>query len=69
MLLYALTTAIKAAERGAYEYLPKPFDLKELVAVVGRALKAPKNGKGTPQRPPEAEERVYVAGGAERQQQ
>ena len=28
-------TAIKASERGAYEYLPKPFDLKELVAVVG----------------------------------
>src|ERR671921_411038 len=31
-------TAIKASERGAYEYLPKPFDLKELVAVVYRAL-------------------------------
>ena len=28
-------TAITAAERGAYEYLPKPFDLNELVAVVG----------------------------------
>ena len=37
-------TAITAAERGAYEYLPKPFDLKELVAVVGRALREPKNG-------------------------
>jgi two-component system nitrogen regulation response regulator GlnG len=35
-------TAITAAERGAYEYLPKPFDLKELVAVVSRALKEPK---------------------------
>jgi two-component system nitrogen regulation response regulator GlnG len=35
-------TAIKASERGAYEYLPKPFDLKELVAIVGRALAAPK---------------------------
>jgi two-component system nitrogen regulation response regulator GlnG len=50
------TTAIKAAERGAYEYLPKPFDLKELVAVVGRALKAPKSGKGHASRPPEAED-------------
>ena len=30
-------TAIKASERGAYDYLPKPFDLKELVAIVGRA--------------------------------
>ena len=29
-------TAITAAERGAYEYLPKPFDLNELVDVVGR---------------------------------
>src|SRR6201989_2855172 len=35
-------TAIKASERGAYEYLPKPFDLKELVAVVGRALTRPR---------------------------
>ena len=25
----------------AFEYLPKPFDLKELLAVVGRALAAP----------------------------
>jgi two-component system nitrogen regulation response regulator GlnG len=36
-------TAIKASERGAYEYLPKPFDLKELIAVVGRALSRPKD--------------------------
>ena len=34
-------TAVKAAQRGAFEYLPKPFDLKELLAVVGRALAAP----------------------------
>jgi two-component system nitrogen regulation response regulator GlnG len=50
------TTAIRAAERGAYEYLPKPFDLKELVAVVGRALREPKAGKSANQRPPEAED-------------
>src|SRR5918994_4159406 len=36
-------TAITATERGAYEYLPKPFDLKELVAVVGRALSRPRS--------------------------
>jgi two-component system nitrogen regulation response regulator GlnG len=35
-------TAIRASERGAYEYLPTPFDLKELVAIVGRALAEPK---------------------------
>ena len=33
-------TALKAAQRGAFEYLPKPFDLNELLAVVGRALAA-----------------------------
>jgi len=31
-------TAVKASERGAYEYLPKPFDLKELISTVGRAM-------------------------------
>jgi len=36
-------TAIRASERGAYEYLPKPFDLKELIAVVGRALSEPRS--------------------------
>lgn len=35
-------TAIRASEKGAYEYLPKPFDLKELIAVVGRALAEPR---------------------------
>jgi two-component system nitrogen regulation response regulator GlnG len=33
-----LLTAVKAAERGAFEYLPKPFDLSELVSVVQRAV-------------------------------
>src|SRR3546814_4722484 len=36
-----LLTAVKATERGAFEYLPKPFDLRELVAVVERALNQP----------------------------
>ena len=36
-----LLTAVKATERGAFEYLPKPFDLRELVSVVERALAAP----------------------------
>jgi len=35
-------TAIRASERGAYEYLPKPFDLKELTTIVARALAEPK---------------------------
>ncbi|MGU3576341.1 nitrogen regulation protein NR(I) [Brucellaceae bacterium C25G] len=31
-------TAVQANEAGAYEYLPKPFDLNELLQVVERAL-------------------------------
>ena len=36
-----LLTAVKANERGAYEYLPKPFDLTELISVVERGLLDP----------------------------
>src|SRR3954451_10183902 len=35
-------TAIRASETGAYEYLPKPFDLTELLNIVNRALAEPK---------------------------
>jgi two-component system nitrogen regulation response regulator GlnG len=38
-------TAIKASEKGAYDYLPKPFDLNELIAIVGRALSEPKSSR------------------------
>ncbi len=33
-----LETAVRATEAGAFEYLPKPFDLDELTACVNRAL-------------------------------
>ena len=42
-----LLTAVKATERGAFEYLPKPFDLREVVSIVDRALTA---GQGAPAR-------------------
>jgi len=48
-------TAIRASERGAYEYLPKPFDLKELIAIVGRALSEPKRSDAVPAKIEEAE--------------
>ncbi len=51
-------TAIKASELGAYEYLPKPFDLTELVSVVGRVLVTPKAMVPEPQL--EAEELPLV---------
>src|SRR6201993_1230316 len=47
-----LLTAVKATERGAFEYLPKPFDLRELVNVVERALTAPRDA------PPSAEDNL-----------
>ncbi len=37
-----LLTAVKATESGAFEYLPKPFDLRELATVVERALSEPR---------------------------
>ena len=36
-----LLTAVRAAERGAFDYLAKPFDLNELVGLVQRALSRP----------------------------
>ena len=39
-----LGTAITAAEKGAFDYLPKPFDLSELTALVQRAVDTPNDG-------------------------
>jgi two-component system nitrogen regulation response regulator GlnG len=51
-----LMTALTAAEKGAYEYLPKPFDLNEVVAVVGRALTQPGRRLQRPAQEMESEE-------------
>jgi two-component system, NtrC family, nitrogen regulation response regulator GlnG len=45
-----ILTAITAAERGAFDYLPKPFDLKELTSVVQRALEQPNVKRETVER-------------------
>lgn len=47
-----LTTAVRANEAGAYDYLPKPFDLDTLSRTVARALA--RRGPTTPR--PEADE-------------
>jgi two-component system, NtrC family, nitrogen regulation response regulator GlnG len=36
-----LLTAVKATQRGAFEYLPKPFDLNEMLGVVKKAFSQP----------------------------
>ena len=54
-------TAIRASETGAYEYLPKPFDLNELLNIVNRALSEPKKAKGEPA-PDEAPDSMPLVG-------
>ncbi|MDH3660579.1 MAG: nitrogen regulation protein NR(I) [Alphaproteobacteria bacterium] len=50
-----LLTAVRATERGAFDYLPKPFDLADLIAMVKRAFAVPAPGAevapGMPEEP------------------
>ena len=57
-----LLTAVKATERGAFEYLPKPFDLRELVSLVERALTTPHAGVPAPLANGDEEEQLPVIG-------
>ena len=57
-----LMTAVKAAQRGAFEYLPKPFDLQELLSVVGRALAQPSEPSASAPEPRDSEERLPLIG-------
>src|SRR5271169_1695044 len=50
-----LITAVKAAQRGAFEYLPKPFDLQELLTV------SPEPTGAAPE-PRDADERLPLIG-------
>ncbi len=40
-----LLTAVNAAEFGVFDYLPKPFDLDDIIAAAGRALAKPASGE------------------------
>ncbi len=57
-----ILTAITAAERGAFEYLPKPFDLKELTSVVQRALQSPQGSHEQGTQQDVGEERLPLIG-------
>ena len=54
-----ILTAITATERGAFDYLPKPFDLKELTAIVQRALAVPRK---KPEQPDPSGDRLPLIG-------
>jgi len=57
-----LITAVRATERGAFEYLPKPFDLNELIAVVKRALETPQPDKSSRRQNDEMEDDLPLIG-------
>src|SRR4051794_12157827 len=57
-----LMTAVKATQRGAFEYLPKPFDLQELLSVVSRALAVPPQVSARAPEPRDADERLPLIG-------
>ena len=57
-----LLTAVKATERGAFEYLPKPFDLNDLINVVGRALETPRGSAADAAENVTPDERLPIIG-------
>jgi two-component system nitrogen regulation response regulator GlnG len=57
-----LLTAVKAAERGAFEYIPKPFDLNELLSTVSRALSEATTKPSQPADATEVQEKLPLIG-------
>ena len=55
-------TAIQASEAGAYEYLPKPFDINELLSIVSRALAEAAKPKDNRQGNLEVDEQMPLVG-------
>ena len=54
-----LSTAVKAVEGGAFEYLPKPFDLSQALDAVARAVQAKPAADA---KPPESSEDEGIVG-------
>jgi two-component system nitrogen regulation response regulator GlnG len=55
-----LQTAISATKQGAYEYLPKPFDLDELQKLIKKALESKQNLKNKTKIRNESEKQLIV---------
>ena len=55
-----LQTAISATKQGAYEYLPKPFDLDELQKLIKKALESKQNYKNKTKIRNESEKQLIV---------
>lgn len=60
-----LATAVKATERGAFEYLPKPFDINEVKGAVQSALervRAGRTARGKQEAAPQPEDELPLIG-------
>jgi two-component system nitrogen regulation response regulator GlnG len=57
-----LLTAVRATERGAFDYLPKPFDLGHLVTMVKRALALPHTTEFVHEEPNRIQEQLPIIG-------
>lgn len=57
-----LLTAVRATERGAFDYLPKPFDLSDLVGMVKRALSLPAASANAPEAFSDSDESLPIIG-------
>ena len=55
-----LQTAISATKQGAYEYLPKPFDLDELQKLIKKAIESKQNLKNKTKIRNESEKQLIV---------
>ncbi len=57
-----ILTAIRATERGAFDYLAKPFDLGQLVTTVRRALALPRSRPIEAEAPGQLDEQLPIIG-------
>ena len=55
-----LSSAVKSYEHGAFEYLPKPFDVNDAADVAERAVKHAQENKGAKKVPPEVKAKEII---------
>lgn len=57
-----IATAVKATQNGAYDYLPKPFDINELKAIVDMALSSPRRARAASPAPAGEDDALPIIG-------